>query len=264
MDNFCTQCGNPLNGKDKCDKCGHVAYNSVIDKISDTVKNYDYKGKAAEIKKQTDKFVDKAKEYDYKGKAEEIKEKTGKIVDKAKKYDYKAKGINKKAVLSLICVCIVLAATIATMNHSDDKKTDNIVNKTQQELNVQTDSSKWVAGVALDSSRPEINKILEAFDTNIIYAGLSSRYSLLEIIFKDNVLRVKSPSFKWLITTSDKANTYVVEVEGDYKIARDTSLTSHKSLKFYVTKSSDGIYTQEAANYETETFLAGAAAFFNN
>ncbi|MDY3032275.1 MAG: zinc ribbon domain-containing protein [Clostridia bacterium] len=57
MDNFCTQCGNPLNGKNKCDKCGHITSDSVIDKISHTVKNYDYKGKAEQVVKYSKDIV---------------------------------------------------------------------------------------------------------------------------------------------------------------------------------------------------------------
>lgn len=74
---------------------------------------------------------------------------------------------------------------------------------------------------------------------------------------------VKSPNSSLSITTSEKIGTYIVKIEGDYKVSRGTSLTSHQSLKFYVTKSSDGTYTQEAADYETESFLALAASYFN-
>lgn len=42
MDNFCAQCGNPLNGKNKCNKCGHISSNTVV--------NYDCQAEMKKIK----------------------------------------------------------------------------------------------------------------------------------------------------------------------------------------------------------------------
>lgn len=50
MDNYCTQCGNPLNGKYKCEKCGNIN-GGTFNVISDKVKNYDYRTEAENIKK---------------------------------------------------------------------------------------------------------------------------------------------------------------------------------------------------------------------
>ncbi len=66
MNNFCNQCGNPLNGKNKCDKCGHVVSNEFVNHISDKVKEFDYKGKAEQIKESVTNF-------DYKAKPKNIK-----------------------------------------------------------------------------------------------------------------------------------------------------------------------------------------------
>lgn len=352
MDNFCTQCGNPLNGKNKCDKCGHITSNSVIDKISHTVKNYDYKGKAEQVVKYSKDIVQSEQFQNVKN---ETVKRTHKFFEcninndedfiKAHKSsnkclyiifiaiaitiflfpfykafewvdgilgflakilstlglisriviipliivlgikyliarktikEYKNENsdsllptihINRKLVLSMLIACIISVPIVNKINDMSYKNfkgnTSTIAADNESNSSSEATSSQWSAGKNIDAYNPEFSKIMGAFDTNIIYAGLSSRYKLGEILINPGIMLVKSPNSSLSITTSEKIGTYIVKIEGDYKVSRGTSLTSHQSLKFYVTKSSDGTYTQEAADYETESFLALAASYFN-
>ena len=133
MNKFCTNCGNELNGKDKCDKCGKSVeqnVNSVIKKV----KNYDYKSKVEQLKEKASDIADKAKNYDYRGKAEDIKEtvsnydykeKAKEISETIKSYDYigEAENIkkggfkyfwNKHKKLSTVAIAVVLVLIIMT------------------------------------------------------------------------------------------------------------------------------------------------------
>jgi len=71
------------------------------EEVAEQAKNYDYKGKAEEIKTKAADIAEKAKEYDYKAKAEEIKEtvknydyegKAKEVADTVKNYDYEGKA----------------------------------------------------------------------------------------------------------------------------------------------------------------------------
>ena len=109
MNNYCTQCGNPLNGKHQCEKCGNIN-RGTFNIISDKVKGYDYKGKAAELKAKANETIDKAKSYDYRSETENIKK--GGI-----KYFW---NMHRKLSICIMCflavVCVFLCVNKANEN----------------------------------------------------------------------------------------------------------------------------------------------------
>lgn len=196
MNKFCTDCGNELNGKDKCDKCGKPVdqnVNSVIDKV----KNYDYIGKAEQLKEKASDIADKAKNYDYKGKAEDIKEsvsnydykeKAKEISETIKNYDYAGEAQNikkggfkyfwsKHKKLSIIMMCVIVIGIIGLFMGNSDNSYDNAMFMRDDDLAVD---------MAVDRTYKAVGgKDPQFVSADIIERNKNNEY-LIEVIWKED------------------------------------------------------------------------------
>lgn len=143
MDNYCNQCGNPLNGKHQCEKCGHIN-GGTFNIISDKVKGYDYKGKAEELKAKANETIDKAKSYDYRSETENIKK--GGI-----KYFW-----NKHRKLSICALCFVVVLCVSLCFANDNEKKTTHRTKTDTNIYYSDTYSKNVQNETSDNLRKEI------------------------------------------------------------------------------------------------------------
>lgn len=184
MNKFCTNCGAELNGKSKCDKCGKMSGETAVNNLVDKVKNYDYKGKADEMKEKASDIADKAKNYDYKAKTEEVKE-------AVTNYDYRGEAENikkggfkyfwsKHKKLSIAVIVLALAIVIIP----NLNKKDAVVNEATTQVNTDSKSSSK-AEYKTNLSNEEITNIaIMTFEASYISSS-SPQFIGSEIIGQD-------------------------------------------------------------------------------
>ncbi|MDD6563869.1 MAG: hypothetical protein PUF08_02185 [Clostridiales bacterium] len=185
MNKFCANCGAELNDKSKCDKCGKVSGETAVNNLVDKVKNYDYKGKAEEMKEKASDIADKAKSYDYKSKAEEVKE-------TVTNYDYKGEAENikkggfkyfwsKHTKLSIAIMCVIIIGIVGFFVGNSD---NNISNNSSDAMFMRDDD------LAVDMAIDRTYKAVGGKDPQFVSADVIERNKnneyLIEVIWKED------------------------------------------------------------------------------